>query len=196
MKYFCSYCGREFELSAGQLKMYKTAHKTIFYCSEECRKIVSRQGCRERYYKRVEKNRDAVNEYARKKYNKNKVRVSERSCSKDLSPNQLGYEDLSPSEKQSIINKLSSAQAKAYKTNKHSKRRGVQFVVRLDKKTGVEYSYWRVEKQINNIMYRKWCHSEEEAIAYVEELENKYFDQDQLNIRNKSLKSMNIKENK
>ena len=196
MKYFCSYCGREFELSEGQLKMHKSTHNTIFYCGEECRKMVLRQRYKKKYHKRLEKNRDAVNEYARKKYNENKVRISERYRSKDLSPNQLGYEDLSPSEKQSMINKLSSAQVKAYKSNKHSKRRGVQFVIRCDKKTGAEYSFWCVEKQINNIIYRKCCHSEEEAIAYVEELENKYFDQDQLNIRNKSLESINKEENK
>ena len=51
-------------------------------------------------------------------------------------------------------------------------------------------------KQINNIKYRKICNSEEEAIKYVEELENKYFDRDQLNIRNKSLKSINKEKNK
>ena len=196
MKYFCSYCGREFELSTGQLKIYNSVHTTTLYCSEECRHEVYKQRLRKQYYKYIKNNRDIINECARRTYKRNIEKISEKYYSKDLSPNQLGCKDLSPLEKQSMISKLSGAQVKAYRTNKYSKRRGVQLQIKRNKKTGTEYSFWCVEKQINNIKYRKICNSEEEAIKYVEELENKYFDQDQLNIRNKSLKSMNKKENK
>ena len=196
MNYFCAHCGKEFELSVGQLKMYNNAHVTIFYCSKECKREISRQRSRRKYRKRVERNKDGVKEYALKYYDKNRIRISEKSFSKDLSPNQLGYKDLSPLEKQSMVSRLSGAQVKAYKTNRYSKRRGVHFITIHNKKTGTKYNYWYVEKRINNVIYRKRCDSEEEAITYVEELENKYFDQDQLNIRDKSLKSMNKKEDK
>lgn len=188
MKYICNMCGKEFELSKGQLKMYNTTGQSNFYCSEKCSKKSLKQRCKEHYYKHIEKNRKLINERARNYYNENKIKISSRSYSKELSPNQLGYENLTPQEKQIMLSKLLSAKTTAYSTNKYSKRRGVQLKVKHDKKTGKIYSWWCVEKQINGIIYRKRCDSEEEAIAYVEELENKYFSPDQLKIRNRSLK--------
>jgi len=188
MKYVCNMCGKEFELSKGQLKMYNTNCQSNFYCSEECSKKSSNQKYRNHYYKDIEKSRKYSRDYARKYYEGNKNKISSRSFSKELSPNQLGYENLTLQEKQIMISKLSSAKATAYNTNRYSNRRGVQLKVKHDKKTGNTYSYWYVEKQINGIIYRKRCDSEEEAIAYVEELENKYFSPDQLKIRNRSLK--------
>lgn len=181
-------CGKEFELSKGQLKMYNTNCQSNFYCSEECFKKSLNQKYRDRYYKDIEKSRKYSRDYAKKYYVDNKNKISGRSFNKELSPNQLGYEDLTLQEKRIMISKLSSAKTTAYNTNRHSNRRGVQLKVKHDKKTGNTYSYWYVEKQINNIIYRKRCDSEEDAIAYVEELENKYFNSIQLKIRNKSLK--------
>ena len=184
MKYICNMCGKEFELSKGQLKMYNTNCQSNFYCSEECSKKSLNQKYRDRYYRDIEKHR----KYSRKYYEGNKNKISSRSFNKELSPNQLGYANLTLREKQIMISKLSSAKTIAYNTNRYSNRRGVQLKVYHDKKTGNTYSYWYVEKQINNIIYRKRCNSEEEAIVYVEELENKYFNSAQLKIRNKSLK--------
>lgn len=55
MKYICNMCGKEFELSKGQLKMYNTTGQSNFYCSEKCSKKSLKQRCKEHYYKHIEK---------------------------------------------------------------------------------------------------------------------------------------------
>lgn len=194
MNHICNNCGKEFELSKGQLKMHNSAGVSNFYCSKECLKKSINQRSKERYYNDIEKSRKYQNEQARKYYNKNKSKISSKSSNKELSPNQLGYDNLTHTEKRSMISKLSGAQVNAYKTNKYSKRRGVQLKLKYNKKTGAVYSSWWVEKQINNVIYRKRCDSEEEAIMYIEELENKYFTPEQLAVRDKYKKLNRKKE--
>lgn len=141
---------------------------------------------RRKYMKKYrEEHKEKVRETQRNWERQNKSKLSSKQHrDKDLSPNQqFSRQNLSTSEKLSIVSTLSGAIPKARKNNKYSNRKGVTYK-EIKTKSKI-YGYWQVRKLINGISYYQKFDTEAEAIKYVEYLENKYYTPEQLAIRDK-----------
>lgn len=95
----------------------------------------------------------------------------------DMSPILQNKLDLSIDSAKKLINKYKAAKPQALKNNKYSHRKGVSY--RKDKHV------WEARLYTNRQTYRAFFKTEQDAVQYRIELENKYFTKEQLKIRDK-----------
>ena len=133
-----------------------------------------------KYYKDYrERHLEKIRERDRILHYKYRTEISIRNGSRpEFSPNQdKERKNLTFKEKRSLVATLSSAQPQSRKDNNSSSKKGVSW----DKCRNKWVAYLTVEK--SRIIKR--FDTEEEAIIYREYLENKYYTEEQLRIRDK-----------
>ena len=137
-------------------------------------------------YKRKEKNRRYYLKHKEKLSQKHKEYHYEHRtlCSikagsnPDLSPNQQpGRQNLARVEQRRVIATLASAIPKAHKNNHTSDRKGVSYDTHNNR--------WIAGMHTTKINIAKYFKTKEEAVQYREYLENTYYTDEQLHIRNK-----------